>query len=213
MKKTMMVAALAAYAALGAADPVSTALERKLLPGGNLIVYDNMLKAVYEADLAADEAWVACKTPAELAAHQRAVRAALMEALGGFPERCPLNVVSTGRVVRDGYSVEKIYFESQPNHHVTANLFLPDPVKFPGKRPGIVVPCGHSTNGKASNGYQRGALQAAPGGARAVPQEPEPLELRRTQQRGTPRRAARLEHGALPHVGRHPRAGRPRVAS
>ncbi len=172
MKKTMMVAALAAYAALGAADPVSTALERKLLPGGNYIVYDNMLKAVYEADFAADEAWTACKTPAEFAARQRTVRAALMEALGGFPERCPLNVVSTGRVVRDGYTVEKIYFESQPHHHVTANLFLPDPVKFPGKRPGIVVPCGHSTNGKAASAYQRGSLQAAQAGMVALCYDP-----------------------------------------
>ena len=172
--RRLAAAAVAACAALGAsgADAVDAALGLRLLPAGNLVVYDNMLKAVYEADLAADEAWVACKTPAELAAHQRAVRAALMEALGGFPERCPLNVVSTGRVVRDGYTVEKIYFESQPNHHVTANLFLPDPVKFPGKRPGIVVPCGHSTNGKAASAYQRGSLQAAQAGMVALCYDP-----------------------------------------
>ena len=169
------IAVLAACGALGvwgAADPVTAALDRRLLPGGNHIVYDNMLKAVYEADLAADEAWTACATPAALAARQRAVRTSLVEALGGFPERCPLNVVSTGRVTRDGYTVEKIYFESQPNHHVTANLFLPDPVKFPGKRPGIVVPCGHSNNGKAAAAYQRGALQAALAGMVALCYDP-----------------------------------------
>ena len=165
------IAALVVLGVLGA-DPIAAVLDRKLLPGGNRIVYDNMLKAVYEADLMADEAWTACKTPAELAAHQRKVRAALVEALGGFPERCPLNVTSTGRVARDGYTVEKLYFESQPGHHVTANLFLPDPAKYPGKRPGIVVPCGHSTNGKASNGYQRGALQAAQAGMVALCYDP-----------------------------------------
>ena len=171
---TAQVAALAACVALGAlgADPVTAALDCKLLPSGNRIVYDNMLKAVYEADLAADDAWTACKTPAALAAYQRKVRTALVEALGGFPERCPLNVTVTGRVARDGYTVEKLYFESQPGHHVTANLFLPDPAKFPGKRPGIVVPCGHSTNGKASNGYQRGALQAAQAGMVALCYDP-----------------------------------------
>ena len=148
MKKTLMnLAACAALGALGAADPVDAALGRQLLPKGNHIVYDNMLKAVYEADLAADDAWTACKTPTALAAYQRKVRTALVEALGGFPERCPLNVTVTGRVARDGYTVEKICFESQPRHHVTANLFLPEPAKFPGKRPGIVVPCGHSNNG------------------------------------------------------------------
>ncbi len=125
------IVVFAAFTALGAlgADPVATALGKQLLPGSNRIVYDNMLKAVYEADLAADEAWTACKTPAELAARQRVVRTALVEALGGFPERCPLNVTVTGRVARDGYTVEKLYFESQPGHHVTANLFLPDPAK------------------------------------------------------------------------------------
>ena len=69
------IAALAVLGVLGA-DPIAAVLDRKLLPGGNRIVYDNMLKAVYEADLAADEAWTACKTPAELAAYQRKVRAA-----------------------------------------------------------------------------------------------------------------------------------------
>ena len=103
---TAQVAALAACVALGAlgADPVTAALDCKLLPSGNRIVYDNMLKAVYEADLAADDAWTACKTPAALAAYQRKVRTALVEALGGFPERCPLNVTVTGRVARDGYT-------------------------------------------------------------------------------------------------------------
>ena len=65
MKKTLMnLAACVALGALGAADPVDAALGRQLLPKGNHIVYDNMLKAVYEADLAADEAWTACATPA-----------------------------------------------------------------------------------------------------------------------------------------------------
>ena len=115
MKKTLLnLVACVALGALGA-DPVAAALDRKLLPGGNRIVYDNMLKAVYEADLAADEAWTACKTPAALAARQRVVRKALVEALGGFPERCPLNVTVTGRVARDGYTVEKLYLRVSPD--------------------------------------------------------------------------------------------------
>lgn len=172
MKKTLF--ALAVCATMGAigADTIAAALGRTLLPKNNRIVYDNAVKAVYEADIAADAAWVACATPDALAAHQRKVRAALVNAMGGFPERCPLNVVSTGRVARDGYTVEKLYFESQPGHHVTANLFLPDPAKFPGRRPGIVVPCGHSTNGKGSSGYQRGALQAAKAGMVALCYDP-----------------------------------------
>ena len=154
------------------AVPLEKALARAMLPKGNRIVYDNAVKAVYEADLAADAAWTACATPEALKVHQAKVRKDVLAALGGFPERCPLNVVVTGREQRDGYSVEKLYFESQPKHYVTANLFLPDAAKFPGKRPGIVVPCGHSTNGKGSCGYQRGALQAAKAGMVAMVYDP-----------------------------------------
>lgn len=154
------------------AVPLEKALARAMLPKGNRIVYDNAVKAVYEADLAADAAWTACATPEALKVRQAKVRKDVLAALGGFPERCPLNVVVTGREQRDGYSVEKLYFESQPKHYVTANLFLPDAAKYPGKRPGIVVPCGHSTNGKGSCGYQRGALQAAKAGMVAMVYDP-----------------------------------------
>ena len=57
-KKRFSAVTIVAFAALGVlgADPIAAVLDRKLLPGGNRIVYDNMLKAVYEADLAADDA-------------------------------------------------------------------------------------------------------------------------------------------------------------
>ncbi len=172
MKHVLMplVAGLACVA--GAERTLERALARTVLPKGNRIVYDNAAKAVYLADLAADARWTACATPAELRAHQKKVRPRVVAALGGFPARCPLNVVVTGREMRDGYSVEKLYFESQPKHYVTANLFLPDPAKFPGRRPGIVVPCGHSMNGKGAKGYQRGALQAAKAGMVALVYDP-----------------------------------------
>ena len=168
MKRLLLAVSLAGFSAVAAEVPLEKVLARTVLPAGNRIVYDDAVKAVYQADLAADAAWSACRTKEELQARQRQVRAALVEAMGGFPERCPLNVVVTGRVQRDGYAVEKLLFESQPGHHVTANLFLPDPAKFPGRRPGIVIPCGHSENGKGSKCYQRGALQAAQAGMVAL---------------------------------------------
>jgi len=168
MKKLLLVASVFGICAAQAGDSLEKTLGRAVLPKGNRIVYDDAVKAVYKADLAADAAWTACTTKESLAARQKQVRAALVAALGGFPEKCPLNTVVTGRVPRDGYAVEKILFESQPGHHVTANLFLPDPAKFPGKRPGIVIPCGHSENGKGSKCYQRGALQAAKAGMVAL---------------------------------------------
>ena len=168
MKELILLATVAGVCVAQAEIPLEKALDRAVLPKGNRIVYDDAVKAVYRADLAADAAWSACTTEESLRAHQKKVRDAVVAALGGFPEKSPLNVVVTGRVQRDGYAVEKILFESQPGHHVTANLFLPDPAKFPGKRPGVVIPCGHSENGKGSKCYQRGALQAAQAGMVAL---------------------------------------------
>ncbi|MHC4628553.1 MAG: alpha/beta hydrolase, partial [Planctomycetota bacterium] len=52
---------------------------------------------------------------------------------------------------------------------VTAVLFLPDPAKHKPPYPGVLVPCGHSFNGKASNAYQTmGALLALSGMAGLV---------------------------------------------
>lgn len=142
------------------------------LPAGNAIVCDDAAKLVYEADRKADADWLACTTSEAVRARQRAVRAAALKSLGGFPERTPLNARTTGRVARDGYAVEKVLFESRPNFHVTAHLFLPDPAKFPGRRPGVVVPCGHSLNGKASGAYQRGCVKAAQRGLVALVYDP-----------------------------------------
>ena len=46
--------------------------------------------------------------------------------MGGLPERTPLEPQVTGTVSRSGYRVEKIIFQSQPKHYVTALLFLPE---------------------------------------------------------------------------------------
>ncbi len=147
-------------------------LAAALLPAGNTTVCEDAAKRVYEADRKADADWLACATPEAVRARQRAVRAALVKSLGGFPERTPLNPRVTGRVERDGYAVEKVLFESRPGFHVTAHLFLPDPAKFPGKRPGVAVPCGHSLNGKAAVAYQRGCVKAARRGMVALVFDP-----------------------------------------
>ena len=109
------------------------------------------------------------KTPEQIAEYQRRLRKKFIEALGGFPERTPLNPKITGTISREGYRVEKVIFESQPKHYVSAVLFLPDPAKHKPPYPGVLVPCGHSFNGKASDAYQSmGALLALNGMAGLV---------------------------------------------
>lgn len=104
------------------------------------------------------------KTPEQIAEYQKTIRAKFTEALGAFPERTPLNPQITGIVKRKGYRVEKVIFESQPRHYVTALLFVPEKKKNKRPYPGVLVPCGHSKNGKAYETYQTmGALLALNG--------------------------------------------------
>ncbi len=70
----------------------------------------------------------------------------------------------------DGFTIEKVIYESRPDHHVTANLYLPLPK---GKRvPGVLVPCGHSANGKAADPYQRACILMAKNGLAVLCYDP-----------------------------------------
>ena len=57
------------------------------------------------------------------------------------PERTPLKPVIHGKVDRPGFTVEKVYFQSYPNHYVTGLLFRPKGKE--GKRPAVLCPHGH----------------------------------------------------------------------
>ena len=94
-------------------------------------------------------------TPEMITAYQKRLKNLFLDALGGFPQRTNLNPRVVGVVKRDGFLVEKIIFESQPRHYVTAALFLPEPGRFPPPYPGVLVPCGHSRTGKQSTAYQQ----------------------------------------------------------
>ncbi|MBL7153257.1 MAG: acetylxylan esterase, partial [Phycisphaerae bacterium] len=109
------------------------------------------------------------KTPEQIAEYQKTIRAKFTEAIGEFPQRTPLNPQITGVVQRKGYCVEKVIFESQPKHYVSALLFMPDAKKHKQPYPGVLVPCGHSRNAKAYDTYQTmGALLAINGMAALV---------------------------------------------
>jgi len=109
------------------------------------------------------------KTPEQIAEYQKRLREKFLEAIGGLPKRTPLNPQVTGIISRNGYRIEKIIFESQPKHYVSALLFLPDAGKYNPPYPGVLVPCGHSANGKAYESYQTmGAFLALNGMAGLV---------------------------------------------
>lgn len=129
---------------------------------------DAVVGRVARLDRAAEKAWLGLGLDA-IRARQTRIRQDWIAAIGGFPERTPLNPVITGRVRRDRYVVEKILFESRPKHYLTAHLYLPDDSKYKPPYACVVVPCGHSQTGKLTPGYQRmGVIQAQNGLAAIV---------------------------------------------
>lgn len=108
-------------------------------------------------------------TPEQIAEYQKRLRSKFLEAIGPLPERTPLNPRVTGVVYRNGYKAEKVIFESQPKHYVSAALFLPDAKEHKPPYPGVLVPCGHSRDAKGYETYQTmGALLALNGMAALV---------------------------------------------
>jgi dienelactone hydrolase len=116
----------------------------------------------------------ALKTPADIARRNAELRAFFLRSLGDLPERTPLNPRIVATTKGPGYRVEKVIFESRPAHHVTANLYMPDSEPSPDSRPGelapnlavpripgVLLPCGHSDNGKAYEDYQRASILLA----------------------------------------------------
>jgi dienelactone hydrolase len=63
-----------------------------------------------------------------------------------MPEKTPLNAVIHGRIERDDYTVEKVFFESHPGFYVTGNLYRPKGKT--GPFPAVLCPHGHWANGR-----------------------------------------------------------------
>lgn len=115
------------------------------------------------------KAVAALQTPEDLRRRQETLRAKFIDALGGFPEKTPLNPRVVGTLKGGGFTVEKVIYESRPDHHVTANFYLPE---GKGPFPGVLLPCGHSENGKAAEAYQRACIFLAKNGLAVLCYDP-----------------------------------------
>jgi cephalosporin-C deacetylase-like acetyl esterase len=114
----------------------------------------NYLDQIAAQQTAARRATVAAiTTRAQAEARQREVRQKLLALIGTLPAKTPLNAKSMGVTQADGFRIEKILFESQPNFPVTALLYLPDakPGTQQQKLPAIVVSPGHGFTGKITD--------------------------------------------------------------
>jgi len=90
---------------------------------------------------------------------QQLINKTLLEIVGPFPAKTPLNAKITRIVDKDSFKVEHVVFESQPGFFVTSSIYLPAPqaVLKPLRRrklPAVIYCSGHSALGYRDDAYQ-----------------------------------------------------------
>jgi dienelactone hydrolase len=86
------------------------------------------------------------RTVADAERRKQSVRETLLGILGGLPDYDgPLHPRITGSIQAEGYTIEKVIFESLPGLLVTANVYRPNQ---PGCYPAVLLQAGHTQEGK-----------------------------------------------------------------
>jgi dienelactone hydrolase len=97
-----------------------------------------------------------------------------------MPTKPALVPVIHGKVDRDDYTVERVFFESFPGLYVTGSLYRPK--GFEGQRPAVVSPHGHWENGRFfDHGEAAGAREIESGAEKFAKGGRHPLQARCVQ--------------------------------
>lgn len=110
--------------------------------------FNQYLTGIARADLAKRDATIAAIRTREQAEKRKAeVRETVLRMIGGLPARPgPLHAQVVGTLHENGFHVERLIYDSLPDFHVTANLYVPE--KGQGPYPAIVYTPGHYPAGK-----------------------------------------------------------------
>jgi dienelactone hydrolase len=97
-----------------------------------------------------------------------------------MPEKTPLRPVIHGKIDRDDYTIEKVFFASYPGHYVSGNLYRPKGKN--GQQPGVLCPHGHWANGRFHDAGEKDAqAQIAQGAEKTMEGAHYPLQARCAQ--------------------------------
>ena len=145
-RKTLLPLALAASLLNGGAElPLARADAPRVLPPGAV---PNDVRLQPLKDLDGYFPFAVPKVMADWSNRAERVRRQILvsQGLWPMPEKTPIKAVIHGRIERDDYTVDKVYFESLPGFFVTGNLYRPKGKA--GKLPGVLCPHGHWTDGR-----------------------------------------------------------------
>jgi cephalosporin-C deacetylase-like acetyl esterase len=95
--------------------------------------------------------WSQVRNQNDLLQLRAELRNSVLDMIGGLPtEKTDLRATITGTVSAVGFHIEKLIYQSIPGYYVTALVYVPEDSRT--LHPAILVPAGHSPNGK--NHYQ-----------------------------------------------------------
>jgi dienelactone hydrolase len=165
-----MIGMLIAMAAFSAVDDAGAMALRVLDPASEpaLMMTKYLNRLADEAIRKRNAEREALKTPDNIALYQEQMRRYFFDQLH-LPEKTPLNARVVGAGAKPTFHYEKIIFESRPRFYVTGIMFLP---MTPPPYPAVLVPCGHGSEGKVMDSYERVCIGLAQSGIAAFIYDP-----------------------------------------
>jgi cephalosporin-C deacetylase-like acetyl esterase len=156
MKHLLMILVLACSVVRAQSSDVPPAESFRVLPpsaeGPSITPYLRyQTEMAWRQDDQRRKQWETIGTEKDLLRLQKELSDHLLDMLGGLPaSKAPLNPQITGRIKMNGFHIDKLIFESLPGVYVSALVYVPDDDHK--THPAVLVPSGHSANGK--NYYQ-----------------------------------------------------------
>ncbi len=151
-------------------DNLFPILDKDLLDApANRIVYQHLAKQAYNALDRREIRLGKISTPDQFKKYQEELKKFFVSSIGGFPEHTPLHAKVVGEIEGGDHRVEKVIYESQPQHHVTATLYLP---KTKPPYPAVLIACGHTKTGKGADYNQYIGITLARNGIAAFCYDP-----------------------------------------